>query len=80
MGFSVGIILAALMPEKAQAILARAADYAYNCEICGDHYHADIEASHAGISVGITLLNNLALKSDIHAAKAELRVAHLTTK
>jgi acid phosphatase (class A) len=79
MGYSVGIVLAALIPDKAQAILARAADYAYSREICGDHYPADLEASHAlGSAVGITLLNNAALKAEIEAAKAELRAAHLT--
>ena len=79
MGYSVGIVLAALMPEKSQAILARAADYAYSREICGDHYHSDTEASHAlGSAVGIMLLRNPALKPQIEAAKAELRAAKLT--
>jgi acid phosphatase (class A) len=79
MGYSVGIVLAALIPEKAQAILARAADYAYSREICGDHYPADLEASHAlGSAVGMMLLNSAALKPEIEAAKAELRAAHLT--
>jgi acid phosphatase (class A) len=78
MGYSVGIVLAALMPEKAQAILARAADYAYSREVCGDHYHADVEASHAlGSALGMMLLNHPALQSQIQAAKAELRASHL---
>jgi acid phosphatase (class A) len=81
MGYSLGIVLAALMPEKSQAILARAADYAYSREVCGDHYHADVEASHAlGNAIGILLLNNSALKPQIEASKAELRAAHLTMK
>jgi acid phosphatase (class A) len=81
MGYSLGIVLAALMPEKSQAILARAADFAYSREVCGDHYHVDVEASHAlGNAVGILLLNNSALKPQIEASKAELRAAHLTTK
>jgi acid phosphatase (class A) len=81
MGFSVGLILAGLMPEKSQAILARAAEYAYSREICGDHYHSDIEASHAlGSAVGITLLNHPALRTQIEAARAELRAARLTAK
>jgi acid phosphatase (class A) len=80
MGFSVGIVLAHLMPEKAQAILARAADYAYSREVCGDHYHADIEASHTlGTAIGIELLNSVKLKPMIEASKAELRSAHLTS-
>jgi acid phosphatase (class A) len=80
MGYSLGIVLAALMPEKSQAILARAADYAYSREVCGDHYHSDTEASHAlGSALGIMLLNNPALKPRIEASKAELLAAHLTT-
>jgi acid phosphatase (class A) len=79
MGYSVGIVLAGLMPDKSQVILARAADYAYSREICGDHYHADVEASHAlGSAVGGMLLKSAALQSQIEAAKAELRAAGLT--
>jgi acid phosphatase (class A) len=81
MGYSVGIVLAALIPEKSQAILARAADYAHSREICGDHYHADIEASHAlGSAIGIMLLKNAKLQPKIEAAKIELRAAHLTAR
>ena len=80
MGYSLGIFLAGLMPDKSQAILARASDYAYSREICGDHYHSDVEASHAlGSAVGIMLLHSPALKSQIEAARAELRAAGLTT-
>lgn len=79
MGYSIGIVLAELLPEKSQMILARAADYAYSREVCGDHYHADVEASHAlGNAVGIMLLNNAGLKPAIEAARAELRAAGLT--
>jgi acid phosphatase (class A) len=68
-----------LLPEKSQAILARAADYAYSREVCGDHYHSDVEASHAlGNAVGILLLNNARLKPQIEAARVELRAAGLT--
>jgi acid phosphatase (class A) len=79
LGYSLGIVLASLMPEKSQAILTRAADYAYSREVCGDHYHSDTEASHAlGSALGIMLLNNAALKPHIEASRAELRAAHLT--
>jgi acid phosphatase (class A) len=79
MGYSLGIVLAALMPDKSQAILARAADFAYSREVCGDHYHSDVEASHAlGNALGIMLLNNASLKPQIEAARAELRAAHLS--
>jgi acid phosphatase (class A) len=81
LGYSVGVVLSALMPEKSQVILARAADYAHSREVCGDHYHTDIEASHAlGTAVGAMLLNNAALQPQIAAARAELRAAHLTSQ
>ena len=81
LGYSVGVVLAALVPERAQAILTRAADYAYSREVCGDHYHSDTQASRAlGTAVGVLLLNNAALKPQIDAARAELRAAHVTSE
>ncbi len=78
MGYSVGVFLAALIPEKSQDILARAADYGYSREVCGDHYHSDVEASHAlGTALGIMLFNNAALQPQIEASKAELRTARI---
>ena len=81
LGYSVGVVLAALVPGKSQAILMRAADYAYSREVCGDHYHSDVEASRAfGTALGVMLLNNAALKPQIDAARAELRAAHVTSE
>jgi membrane-associated phospholipid phosphatase len=81
LGYSVGVVLAALIPEKSQAILMRAADYAYSREVCGDHYHSDVEASRAfGTALGVMLLNSAALKLGIEAAREKLRAAHLTAE
>jgi acid phosphatase (class A) len=81
LGYSVGVVLAALVPEKSQAILVRAADYAHSREVCGDHYHSDVEASRAlGTAVGVMLLNSASLKPQFDAARAELRAAHLTAQ
>jgi acid phosphatase (class A) len=78
LAYSVGVVLAALMPEKAQAILARANDYAYSRQVCGDHYHSDVDASRAlGTSVGVMLLANDAVKAQLDGVRAELRAAHL---
>jgi len=78
MGFTFGFILANLMPEKSQAILARAADYGYSREVCAEHYRADVEASHAlGTALAVMFLNNSALKPEIEAARDELRAAHV---
>jgi acid phosphatase (class A) len=79
LGYSVGVVLAALIPEKAQAIMVRAADYAHSREVCGDHYRSDVDASRAlGTAVGVMLLENAALKPQLDAARVELRAAHLT--
>ena len=57
-------VLANLIPEKSQAILARSAEYAYSREVCGDHYHSDVEAGDVlGTVLGILLLNNATLKT-----------------
>jgi acid phosphatase (class A) len=81
MGYTFAVVLAALIPNKSQEILARATDYAYSREICGDHYRSDTEASHAlGSALGIMFLNSPALKAQIEASKAELREAGIATK
>lgn len=79
MGYAVGTFLAAMIPEKSQAILTRASNYGFSREVCGDHYRSDVEASHAlGTALGVMLLNNAALLPQIEASKAELRAAHIT--
>jgi acid phosphatase (class A) len=79
MGYSLAIVLSALLPEKSQVILERASDYAFSRQVCGDHYRSDVEASHAlGSAVAVMLLHNATFKPDFEAAKAELRAAHLT--
>ena len=44
--WSVGWALVRLIPDKAEAIVARAQDYAFSREVCGVHFASDIEASH----------------------------------
>ena len=81
MGYAVGVVLATLMPEKAAAIQARAADYAKSREICGAHYASDTQASQVlGTAVAIELLDNAALKAKIDAARRELRAAGFTAQ
>ena len=74
-----GIVLASLIPEKSQVILARATDDAYGGQVCGDHYPANIEASHVlDNAIGIALLKNGILKPQIEAAREQLQAAHVT--
>ncbi len=79
LAYSEGYVLAALMPEKAQAILARAADYSYSRVVCGAHYPSDLEASHVlGTELAMLMMQNPKFSADFEAARAELKAAGLT--
>jgi acid phosphatase (class A) len=81
LSYSEGYILADLMPEKAQAILDRASDYAYSRIVCGAHYPSDIEASHVlGTELAMLMLENPGFAAQVQASKAELRAAGLTSR
>jgi acid phosphatase (class A) len=76
LGYSVGIVLANLIPTKAPAIMARASDYAYSRLVCEVHFRSDIVAGQAlGTAVGVMLLHAAALKPQIEAARQELALA-----
>lgn len=78
-GFSVAAALAELMPEKAQAILDRAEDYAFSRELCGSHFASDTEASHTlATAVFTRLLAKPEYQAKLAAARAELKAAGFT--
>jgi acid phosphatase (class A) len=71
-----GILLADMVPEKAAAIFARAAEYAHNRVIAGVHFPTDVEAGRIAASViDNTLLHNPRFEADFAQAKAEVRAA-----
>ncbi len=74
LGYSVGWVLARLMPEFAHVILARAQDYARSRQLCGAHFPSDTEASHVlATVVAERLLADPRLASQLAAARAELK-------
>ena len=76
-GFSTGVLLAELLPSKAQAILTRARDYAQNRLMCGVHYRSDIVAGQVlGTLEAEHILVDPAAKAEVDAARAELKAAH----
>jgi acid phosphatase (class A) len=76
LGYSVGFALAALAPDRAPAVLARATDYALSRQYCGQHFPSDTEASHVlGTLVADRLLARPEMASRIAAARAELTAA-----
>ena len=79
LGYSVGFILAQLMPEKAQPILARADEYARSRVICGAHYPSDVEASHVlATEMAMMMLRDGGFAAQFKAAHDELKTAGLT--
>ena len=72
-GFATGIVLASIVPSKAQAILACANDYAYSRLVCGMHYRSDLVAGQVlGTMVSERFLSDPANKAQLEAAAAEL--------
>jgi acid phosphatase (class A) len=75
-GFALGEVLAALMPARAQAILARSAEFAHNRMVCGYHFHSDIVGGQVfGTIIAVKLLANTAFQAEFAAAQTELKAA-----
>jgi acid phosphatase (class A) len=76
--YAMGVVLAALMPQKAQAILASSARFAQSRIVCGVHYRSDLAAGQTlGTVLAIDLLENQSFHAEFDAAAAELSAAHL---
>jgi acid phosphatase (class A) len=76
LGFSMGLVLAQLLPSKAQAILARAYAYAENRLVCGVHYRSDIVAGQQfGTVLALRLMENAVFQAQMAAARVELGAA-----
>jgi len=76
LAFSMGVVLASLVPEKSQAILARAQEYADHRLVCGVHYRSDIVAGQQfGTILALQLMQNPSFKAQMELARAELGAA-----
>jgi acid phosphatase (class A) len=76
--YSMGIVLASLVPDKAQAIMARSAEFAENRLVCGMHFRSDIVAGQElGTVIALSLMENPAFKADFDTARAELARARM---
>lgn len=75
-GYLNALALIDMLPERRDAILARAADYANNRLICGVHFASDIEASKLLAYVTHAVMaNNPQYQKEMAVARAELRAA-----
>jgi acid phosphatase (class A) len=74
--YEAGILLAAMVPEKAAAIFQRAADYAHNRVVAGVHFPTDVEAGRiSGSVIDNALLHDAHFLTDFERAKSEVRAA-----
>jgi acid phosphatase (class A) len=80
MGYAMAAVLTNLVPEKADAIKARADTYAHNRLVCEMHFRSDIEAGRTyGAALAKDMSESPAFKAEYDAAAAELRAAHVTS-
>lgn len=75
-GYLSALVLSMMVPEKSDALHARADEYGHNRVVCGDHYSVDIPASKeaAEIIMG-NMVGNPKFQQEFAAAKTELRKA-----
>ena len=73
-----GLVLAAMLPRRTEAIMARARTYADQRVVCGHHYRSDVEASAVLAAVLVRdLMSRPAFLGKVNASLAELRGASL---
>jgi acid phosphatase (class A) len=74
--FSMGVVLATLMPARSQLILARASQYAERRLVCGVHYRSDIVAGQQfGTVLALKLMQVPQFQDRMARARAELNAA-----
>ncbi|AWN48445.1 acid phosphatase [Methylobacterium terrae] len=72
-GWTFGLVLAALMPERAGPLLARARTYGESRIVCGVHWASDVEAGRlTGSALFAALVGDAAFRADLERARAEL--------
>lgn len=75
-GYLAALTLVDLVPEKRDAILARADEYAHNRMVCGVHYPSDLEASRLlAYATHAAMLGTPTYQQEEAAARSELRKA-----
>ena len=75
-GYLEALALIQIVPEKRDAILARADDYAHSRVVCGVHYTSDTVASKlTAYAMMAIMMNNPRFKRELEAARIETRRA-----
>lgn len=75
-GWAYALIMAALVPEKSTAILARGRAYGESRVVCGVHWLSDVAAGRTnGSSTFAALMGDAGFRADLDKARAEMRAA-----
>jgi acid phosphatase (class A) len=73
LGFAWALVLAELIPSRADAIIERGRDFGWSRVVCGVHYPSDIDAGRVVAAAAIARLHaDPAFQSEMAAARAEL--------
>jgi acid phosphatase (class A) len=75
-GYLSALVLSMMVPEKSEALHARADEYGHSRVVCGDHYSSDIPASKEAAEIVMgNMIGNAKFQQEFAAAKAEVRKA-----
>jgi acid phosphatase (class A) len=73
---AVGLLLADMLPEYREKLMARADEYSYNRVVAGVHYPSDVESGKlAGTALTAFLFASPSFQADYAEARRELRAA-----
>jgi acid phosphatase (class A) len=77
LGFAWALVLAELVPARADAIIERGRDFTWSRVVCGVHYPGDVEAGRTVASAAVARLHADAdFRQMLEAARAELTAAY----
>ena len=75
-GWTVGLVLAEIVPDRAAEILARARAFGESRLVCGVHTLSAVESGRTNASILVAALHaNPAFRADLEAARAEIAAA-----
>jgi acid phosphatase (class A) len=73
LGWAWALVLAELIPDRADAILERGRDFGWSRVVCGVHYPSDVEAGRiVGAGAIARLHGDAFFRTQMDAARAEL--------
>ena len=77
LGFSWALVLAELIPSRADALIERGRDFTWSRVVCGLHYPSDVEAGRTVAAAAVARLHADAdFRAMMDAARAELAAAY----